>query len=144
MQGFCKIQRSCDGSSQKGFTLIELMVVVVVAAILAAIAYPSYQNYVMRAKRAEGRATLLDAAAKEERYYSDANQYGTLADAGISSTSESGYYSISISRQNANQNFTLTATPASFADNDCGALTLSNAGDKDNGGTEDTAYCWGK
>ena len=43
-----------------GFTLIELMIVVTIIAIISAIAVPSYNNYVLRAKRSEGRAALMD------------------------------------------------------------------------------------
>lgn len=53
---------------QKGFTLIELMIVVAVIAILAAIAYPSYQEYIRRTKRADMQSTMLDIAARIQRY----------------------------------------------------------------------------
>ena len=128
----------------KGFTLIELMIVVAIISILAAITFPSYQQYVMRGKRAEARAALLDAAAKEERYYSDNNQYGTLAAAGIPATTENNYYTISIQLANSNQNFTLTADPV-FADPLCDNLTLNQAGTRtENGTTTDLSDCWGK
>jgi type IV pilus assembly protein PilE len=129
---------------RNGFTLIELMIVVAIIAILAAITYPSYQQFVLRGKRAEGRAALLDAAAKEERYYSDNNQYGTLAAAGIPATTESNYYNISITLANANQDFTLTADPI-FADPLCDNLTLNQAGTRtENGTSTDLNDCWGK
>ncbi|HBP5388065.1 TPA: prepilin-type N-terminal cleavage/methylation domain-containing protein, partial [Pseudomonas aeruginosa] len=54
--------------SNRGFTLIELMIVVVIIAILAGIAYPSYDEYVKRGNRTEGQALLSEAAATQERY----------------------------------------------------------------------------
>ena len=52
------------GKPARGMTLIELMIVVVIIAILAAIAFPAYDAYVLRGKRDEGRAMLMDAASK--------------------------------------------------------------------------------
>ncbi|MDH1519026.1 prepilin-type N-terminal cleavage/methylation domain-containing protein [Acinetobacter johnsonii] len=53
---------------QKGFTLIELMIVVAVIAILAAVAYPSYQEYVRRTKRVDMQASLMQIADQIQRY----------------------------------------------------------------------------
>ena len=52
----------------KGFTLIELMIVVAIIAILAAIAYPSYQEYVRKTKRIESQAELIALAGQLQRY----------------------------------------------------------------------------
>lgn len=128
---------------QKGFTLIEMMIVVTVLAIISAIAYPSYTKYVLRGKRAEGRAALLDAAAREERYYSDTNQYAALATALIDNNSENGHYNLSIALGANNQSYTLTATP-NFDDPDCGQLTYTNAGAKGKSGTSSVADCWAR
>ncbi len=51
----------------RGFTLIELMITVAVVAILSAIAYPSYQEYVLRSRRVEAQSLLGEAAARQER-----------------------------------------------------------------------------
>src|SRR5262245_35286092 len=61
-----------------GFTLVELLTVVAVVAILVTVAYPSYQDYVRKGKRAEGRAALLRTAQVLERWYSDKSTYATL------------------------------------------------------------------
>ncbi len=128
---------------QSGFTLIELMIVITIMAILAAVGYPSYTEYVLRGKRSEGRAALLDAAARQERRYSDTNQYDTLANAQIQPNSENGNYSLSVALGAGNQSFTLTATP-NFQDPGCGNLTYTNAGVKGNSGTKSVPDCWAR
>lgn len=62
-------------TASRGFTLIELMIVVAVIGILAAIAYPSYQEYVRKAKRAEGRTALMELLQQQERYMTQRNTY---------------------------------------------------------------------
>ena len=131
--------------NNNGFTLIELMIVVTIIAILAAIAFPSYNQYVIRGKRSEGRSALLDAAAREERYYSDNNVYAALATAIVATATEHNHYTLSIATSNNDQQFILTATPTSFNDADCGNLTLTNTGLKGRSGAGKTVdECWGK
>ena len=138
---------------QSGFTLMELMIVLAIVAILGAIAFPSYSAYVLRGKRAEGRSFLMDTAAKQERYYSDCNRFGsTISGANncgtgaikLSGTSDTGLYNLTISNLGAsNQTFTLTAAPT-FTDAECGSLTLDQAGTKGRSGTKNLNDCWGK
>jgi len=59
----------------RGFTLVELMIVLVVVAVLAAIALPSYQTYVIRAKRAQAQQVMQDIANREEQFRLDARTY---------------------------------------------------------------------
>jgi len=131
-------------NKHKGFTLIELMIVVAIMAILAAIGYPSYENYVLRSKRAEGRAALLDGAARQERYYSDNMQYGTRAQADLMDPSETGKYDIDVVLGAGNQTFTLQAKPLTFDDPDCGWLTINQAGVKGATGPKGAAECWNR
>ena len=133
--------------STRGFTLIELMMVVAVVGVLAAVAYPSYLEQVRKGKRAEGRGAVLKGGQMQERYYTTNNAY---ADAATFPTlfglaASASVYSADGTAQNNNANsaytitlaagttgavatsFVLTATP-SFLDTKCGALTLSNTG----------------
>lgn len=61
--------------ADKGFTLIEIMIVVVIVGLLAAIALPAYQEYVMQGKAAEATAGLSEARLKLEQYYHDNRAY---------------------------------------------------------------------
>jgi type IV pilus assembly protein PilE len=59
----------------RGFSLIELMIVVAVISILATLASASYRNYMLRTNRTEGRMALLSIQAAQERYFLQNNQY---------------------------------------------------------------------
>lgn len=71
-----------------GFTLLELMIVVAIVAVLAGIAYPSYQDSIRKARRADAKAALLEAAGRQERFYTENNQYTNvlIAAAGCATT----------------------------------------------------------
>lgn len=66
----------------RGFTLIELMIVVAIISILGAIAYPSYQEYVRKSRRAEGRTALIELLQQQERYMTQNNTYLAVSTAG--------------------------------------------------------------
>ena len=89
---------------QKGFTLIELMIVVVIVAILASIAVPSYQAYIRRGKLAEASATLSTWQMKMEHAYPDNGQY--LCPAAIGATTNFTY----ACTVPTNQTFKITAS----------------------------------
>jgi type IV pilus assembly protein PilE len=70
---------STPRSLQRGFSLIELMIVVAIIAIIAAVAIPSYQDSVWKGKRGEAKAALLKALQGEERWYTSNNGYVAYA-----------------------------------------------------------------
>ncbi len=90
--------------SARGFTLVELMIVVAIAAILAAIAYPSYQDSIRKSRRTEAKTALENVAAEQEKYYYRNNAYTRdLTKLGYSGTAgagqkntENGYYRIQV------------------------------------------------
>jgi type IV pilus assembly protein PilA len=78
---------------QKGFTLIELMIVVAIIGILAAIAIPAYQDYTIRAQVTEGLTLAGDVKASVAEWYSNTGEWADLTDLGISAaTDKSGKY----------------------------------------------------
>ena len=155
----------------QGFTLIELMIALVVIGLLSAVAFPSYQEQVRRAKRAEGKTALLKAAQLQERIYitgdpSVANSIATYADnnrlptlfgmtagstvySGENPALNTGAYAVTVDALGGTctdfaQCFVLRATPnGTFTDPKCGQLTLSSTGVRGSTGTEPSTRCWG-
>ncbi len=135
----------CGSRRAGGFTLIELMIVVVVMAILLAIAVPGYGRYAQRARRAEGRNFILDAAAAQERFYTTRNRYGTTAaELNIPSlTNGRGTYQLALATGAGGQTFTITATPLGAQVTDpCGNLTYTSTGVRGQSGVPSNGDCW--
>ena len=95
----------------RGVTLLELMIVVVILGILTAIAYPSYRQFIERAKRTEARALLLRIAVDQERFYLQNNTFGTMTQLQYDEPqiTDSDAYSVTITANSAS-NFSATAT----------------------------------
>lgn len=133
---------------KRGFTLIELMVTVAIVAIIASIALPAYQNFVFRARRADGREMLQRIAAAQERFYTNRNRYTNdlTTNAGLNmgtTNSEAGHYALAIVVDAPGQSYTLTATPQGSQVNDaCANLTVNNVGARGFSGSETNGSCW--
>lgn len=152
-------------SQIKGFTLIEMMIVVAILGIISAIAVPSYTEYVRKGKRTDAKVELLRIAQLQESYFVQNLSYAKdlttgTGGLGLGATvkSEQEEYIITVGSlsptsctgvagANACTSYTLTATPVtggSQASDKCGKFTLSNTGVKDV--VDNTGYdakkCW--
>lgn len=105
-----------------GFTLIELSAALCILGILIAIAYPSYQQFIIKTRRTEGQAALLNAAIAMESHYAKHHSY---ENANIPVNGR--WYVVDISEQSENT-FTIKATPRSAQAHDaqCQTLTLNS------------------
>ncbi|OIR01073.1 fimbrial protein precursor [mine drainage metagenome] len=140
----------------KGFTLIEVLVVLAIIGILTAIAIPSYRQYVVRAARHQAQATMLNLAQMEERYYTNNYTYYAVNTApptpepnGWSNFSGDGMgarkYDINITvitaTATAPDSYIMKAVPSNgFADPDCATLQLNNLGAKTS--STGSTTCW--
>ena len=131
------------GENARGFTLIELMIVVAVVAILGAIALPAYQDALRKGNRADAKAILLETAQFMERYFTTNNKYNGGATV-LSTVSPKGAtggdikYNISFETQTATT-YVIRAIPANSQTADsCGTLKLSNTGEQ----IAAKAGCW--
>jgi len=129
----------------KGFTLIELMIVIAIIGILAAVGYPAYTSSVKKGNRADAIDSLLSLAGRMEEYYINNDSYAgaTINAAGTgtvgSNKTSDDLYTLSITSATAFA-YSLTATPKT-ADAECSTLTLNSLGQKSATGTS-AASCW--
>lgn len=142
---------------KNGFTLIELMITVAVIAIISAIAYPSYTQYIVRAKRSSAESFMVTVSNRQEQSMLNARSYFAVAtgvDAEWTAVSMAvpaevkGNYTITVTADNSATPpaYTVTAAPkAAQLSNDakCATLTLTNTGTKGRTGTAPSLTdCW--
>lgn len=118
----------------RGFSLLELMIVVVVSAVIAAIAFPVYQEHVRKSRRAAATAALIDATSRQEQFFLDNKTYTTTLAAGglnMNVVTEDGTYVLSVDPPSGacalDRCYSMRATPQGVQAGDkCGALAINS------------------
>ena len=138
-------------TSQRGFTLMEVLVTMVILAILAAIAIPNYAAYMQRSRRAEARAALLEAAIWMERWRTERGRYDDPANVNnppptfpwtqVPRTGPARY-NIAVAATPAT--YTITVTPTGLMTGDvCTSLAINETGQRIfTGGGASQRTCW--
>lgn len=107
---------------QRGFSLIEVMIVVAILGILGSIALPAYNNYVINSRRASAQGAMASVAQQLERTYTITGSYGTCAH----TVPNPELYTLAVNPCGTSS-YTITATPSGGQSGD-GNLTLDNTG----------------
>jgi type IV pilus assembly protein PilE len=132
----------------RGFTLVEVLVIVAIVAILAAIAYPSYFAFLQRTHRTDATRALMEAGAAMERYFSQRQTYvgatlGTGANVVYSDISPERFYNLSFAKASTATAYWLVATPVgSQASDKCGNFTYNSLSVRGVSGTLTVQTCW--
>lgn len=129
----------------RGFTIVEVVIVMLIVAVLTAIALPSYSAYVQRASRSEARGQLLQAGLWMERWRTENGTYaGAALPIGLQQSPMTGAakYNIALGGLTATT-YTITATPVgAMAGDQCGNLSVNQLSQRARSGAAPFELCW--
>lgn len=133
------------GNRARGFTIIELMIVLVILGILVALAYPSYVDYVRKSRRGEAQQLLMNWAINQEIWRSNNPQYATTAQL-PAPTHDNYAFTLPVRSATA---FTLKAVASGDQAKDhakdgtaCSTLNVNSAGRKYSADDTAVLVCW--
>lgn len=156
MRHSCKDGIGGASALGRGFTLIEMMIVVAIIAILASIALPAYNDYLRRGQMQEAFVHLADYRVKLEQYYQDNKNYGATAGTACATGASystwntfvpgnTRYFDFGCVTSNTGQGFTVTATGRAGSLTNGYDYTITDTGDKTTirfGGSAVALPCW--
>ena len=141
---------------QKGFSAIELMIVVAIAGILATVALPGYRDSVRKSGRTGAKGALMDVAMRQEQFFLNNRSYSkTLTALGlpdpyfvnkssdrVEGTDSGRVYKISLANATGTAYDAVATAVSDQADDRCGNFTLKSSGDKQVSGALGASACW--
>ena len=133
----------------RGMTLLELLIVVAIVGILAAVALPSFNDQVVKARRADARNSLFDWQIRQAQYFANTASYASistiLGSGSDTIDSDEGYYDVTVSSSSAST-YQMRATPKSGAsqadDSECASYFCVNQDGVDLSGDCAPKACW--
>ena len=132
---------------KKGFTLVELMIVLAVVAILVAMALPSFRDTIRKSRRSDAMNANLDIHLSQERWRANNIAYATLVELGLANPliSPDGYYSLTVPVNTATTYTILGTAQGDQVNDSCGNFTLAFVAGvitKSASGDEGNERCW--
>jgi len=128
---------------QFAFTLIELIIVLAIICIVTCIAYPSYESYIIKARRSNAAIALMNLAASMEQYYTNNHTYQGASLKNLRINNNNDFYHLQITLEN-NTTYLIKAIPVGVqakTDKKCGTLILNQLGEK-SVSKGNAIYCW--